>query len=271
MEIYKIYENVLSELRKGHRPRLQLSNQQYEHIINELSELKELKVNLCLACHLRNPSPVFQPVLLKLLEENNNQLNELIPFIVEACTRHFIEYQHQYGEPVPPRFFKALAVFLGRCPKTLLSYQTKKRKYSGVLDCLRKTPNRQLYRGLSVGLAMHIPWNSIQLTSFSYFKDKLDNYSYISPYVGKMLCGAAAGVTSITMVYPTDLIRRRMQIQGFDPSVPKYNTPTHAVKSIIKTEGFKGLYKGLWTNYPKTLATFSIQYLVLDTLNSHFK
>jgi hypothetical protein len=122
MEIYKIYENVLSELRKGHRPRLQLSNQQYEHIINELSELKELKVNLCLACHLRNPSPVFQPVLLKLLEENNNQLNELIPFIVEACTRHFIEYQHQYGEPVPPRFFKALAVFLGRCPKTLLSY-----------------------------------------------------------------------------------------------------------------------------------------------------
>tara|TARA_B100000902_G_scaffold74981_1_gene79868 strand:+ start:467 stop:1279 length:813 start_codon:yes stop_codon:yes gene_type:complete len=155
--------------------------------------------------------------------------------------------------------------------KTLLSYQTNKSKYSGVLDCLRKTPNKQLYRGLSVGLAMHIPWNSIQLTSFSYFKDKLDNHSYISPYMGKMLCGAAAGVTSITMVYPTDLIRRRMQIQGFDPSVPKYNTPIHAVKSIIKNEGFKGLYKGLWTNYPKTLATFSVQYLVLDTLNSYFK
>lgn len=154
--------------------------------------------------------------------------------------------------------------------KTLLSYQTNKGKYTGIGDVLRKTPIKHLYRGLPVGLAMHIPWNSIQLNSFSFYKDKLNTYN-IPPFISKMLCGAAAGVTSITMVYPTDLIRRRLQLQGFDPNVPKYNNAFHAVKTIIKTSGFKGLYKGLWTNYPKTLATFSIQYLVLDSLNSYFK
>ena len=40
--------------------------------------------------------------------------------------------------------------------KTLLSYQTNKGKYNGLLDCLSKTPTTHLYRGLSVGLAMHI-------------------------------------------------------------------------------------------------------------------
>ena len=156
--------------------------------------------------------------------------------------------------------------------RTLLSYQTNKSKYNGIIDVIKKTPIKQLYRGLPVGLAMHVPWNAIQLSSFSYINSKINNENnQLNPLMGRLFSGAAAGCISITCVYPTDLIRRRLQLQGFDPTVPKYTSAIDAVKRIIKSEGFKGLYKGLWTNYPKTLGTFSIQYLVVDTLNNYFK
>ena len=51
--------------------------------------------------------------------------------------------------------------------RTYLSLQTNKNKYKGILDILTRMPTKKLYRGLPVGLAMHTPWNSIQLTSYS--------------------------------------------------------------------------------------------------------
>lgn len=120
MEINEIYEEILKELKLGHRPRIVLNNQQIQMIIGELSSFENLKKNLCIICHLRTPSPIFQQSLMELIESDNKQIIELTPFIMEGCTRHFIEYQHQFGEPVPASFFKALAVFIKKCPKNLL-------------------------------------------------------------------------------------------------------------------------------------------------------
>ena len=122
MEINEIYEKILDELKKGHRPRVILSDQQNQEVIDDLSSFKNLKRNLCIICHLRIPSPSFQKNLINLIECNEKGVVELTPFIMEACIRHFIDYQHQFGEPVPPAFFKAMAQFIKRCPKNLLIY-----------------------------------------------------------------------------------------------------------------------------------------------------
>ena len=154
--------------------------------------------------------------------------------------------------------------------RTYLSLQTNKNKYKGILDILTRMPTKKLYRGLSVGLAMHTPWNSIQLTSYSYLS-KIINEKYTPNIYTKLFIGATAGAISITCVYPTDLIRRRLQLQGFDKNVPKYNNGIDCFKKIVRTEGIKGLYRGLLTNYPKTIGTFSVQYLMIDYLNNIFK
>ena len=122
MKINEIYEQILNELKIGHRPRIVLENEQIQEVIAELSSFSNLKRNLCIICHLRTPSPVFQQSLMQLIESDKKQVLELTPFIMEGCTRHFIEFQHQFGEPVPAAFFKALAAFIKKCPKSLLVY-----------------------------------------------------------------------------------------------------------------------------------------------------
>ena len=38
-----------------------------------------------------------------------------------------------------------------------------------------------------------------------------------------LFAGGFAGMSAVSYTYPTDLIRRRLQLQGFDKTVPKYN------------------------------------------------
>ena len=48
--------------------------------------------------------------------------------------------------------------------------------------------------------------------------------------------GGLAGLFSVSITYPTDLIRRRLQLQGFDKTVPKYNGILDACHKIFKYE-----------------------------------
>ena len=72
---------------------------------------------------------------------------------------------------------------------------------------------------------------------------------------------------ALTFSYPTDLIRRRLQLQKFDKTVPKYNGPIHCVKKIINTEGIPGLYRGLHANYIKSFVQWSIHFYLIDLFN----
>jgi len=82
----------------------------------------------------------------------------------------------------------------------------------------------------------------------------------------KLMSGGICGCFAVTIMYPTDLIRRRLQIQNFDPTVPKYNGIVDCIKKITTTEGIQGLYRGLIANYAKTFPTFAIQFYVLDKM-----
>ncbi|CAJ0883540.1 4091_t:CDS:1 [Entrophospora sp. SA101] len=70
-----------------------------------------------------------------------------------------------------------------------------------------------------------------------------------------MIIGAMSGIISKTGVFPLDLIRKRMQLQ-IPPSpkqkyffinyIPLYtNSIIVNIKTIIRNEGFCGLYRGL--------------------------
>ena len=64
----------------------------------------------------------------------------------------------------------------------------------------------------------------------------------------KLLCGALAGSISQTLTYPFDVLRRKMQVTGMNELGVKYNGAVDAMFSIVRTEGVKGLYRGLWPN-----------------------
>ena len=151
--------------------------------------------------------------------------------------------------------------------RTYLSLQTNKNKYNGIFDALRKIPTRQLYQGCKMSMYGFGGFSGIQYTSY-YYINRIIKDSYFD---SKLFAGAFAGTFSVSITYPTDLVRRRLQLQGFDKSVPVYNGIFDCFKKIFKSEGIKGLYRGLSTTYVKTGPSVAIQFWTIETLNKYFK
>ena len=58
------------------------------------------------------------------------------------------------------------------------------------------------------------------------------------------------------MTYPFDVLRRKMQVTGMNALGYKYNGALDAMRSIVRNEGVKGLYRGLWPNLRECSPTF---------------
>lgn len=81
--------------------------------------------------------------------------------------------------------------------------------------------------------------------------------------VTRLACGAAAGTVGQTVAYPLDVIRRRMQMVGWNHAasivagdgrskVPlEYTGMIDAFRKTVKYEGVRALYKGLVPNSVK--------------------
>jgi hypothetical protein len=144
--------------------------------------------------------------------------------------------------------------------RSYLSLQTNKNKYSGILDVLKKTPTKNLYKGFSMSL--------LGFGTFSgylfYFQDKIKNkYPELSP-----ISGGLASICALTISYPTDLLRRRLQLQSFDKTVPIYHNTSDMLKKIYKSERIRGFYRGLFPNYCKSFVQWSIHFYALQKLHS---
>uniref|UniRef100_A0A3Q3M0F3 Solute carrier family 25 member 11 n=1 Tax=Mastacembelus armatus TaxID=205130 RepID=A0A3Q3M0F3_9TELE len=66
-----------------------------------------------------------------------------------------------------------------------------------------------------------------------------------SPKAIKFLFGGLAGMGATVFVQPLDLVKNRMQLSGQGTKAREYRTSFHALFSILKNEGFQGIYTGL--------------------------
>ena len=81
-------------------------------------------------------------------------------------------------------------------------------------------------------------------------------------------CGAVAGVVGQTLAYPLDLVRRRMQVQGWSKQT-QYNYKggiLSTMRQIAQEEGVRGLYRGLIPNYYKVVPAVSISFLTYEMM-----
>ncbi|KAL1942666.1 hypothetical protein VTO73DRAFT_4906 [Trametes versicolor] len=130
---------------------------------------------------------------------------------------------------------------------------------------------RALYRGL-VPTAMGVaPYVGINFASYEALR------GYITPpgkssVHRKLLCGALAGSISQSLTYPFDVLRRKMQVTGMNALGYKYNGAWEALGTIVRTEGIRGLYRGLWPNLlkvaPSIATSFFTYELVKDALGA---
>ena len=73
--------------------------------------------------------------------------------------------------------------------------------------------------------------------------------------------------------YPLALVRTKLQSQaglGEKLSLPRDQTHTLGLfKHIVRTEGFRGLYRGIIPNFCKVAPAVSISYVVYERMRTH--
>ena len=148
--------------------------------------------------------------------------------------------------------------------RSRLSLQDNKNHYRNLNDVFRKTPIKDLYKGVRMSIIGFTPYTALNFMFYNEYK-KFFNNTY-----GSFLSGGLAGVSALSITYPTDLIRRRLQLQGFDPNVPVYNGIIDCFKKIVKSEGILGLYRGLGYSYLKSFPSVAVQFWCIDILKNNF-
>ncbi|KAH9057326.1 mitochondrial carrier domain-containing protein [Lactarius vividus] len=124
---------------------------------------------------------------------------------------------------------------------------------------------RALYRGL-VATAMGVaPYVGINFAAYEALRGVITPPGK-SSVTRKLTCGALAGSISQTLTYPFDVLRRKMQVVGMRSGALgyQYNGALDAARVIIKTEGIRGMYRGLWPNLLKVAPSIATSFFTYE-------
>jgi len=147
--------------------------------------------------------------------------------------------------------------------RSRLSLQTNKSHYNGIYDCLKKMSFVDYYRGLRTSLIGFTPYTALSFAFYHKFKEEITKCN-VTPNTVNFLSGGLSGMAAVTFTYPTDLIRRQLQLQGFDPNVPHYTGFIDCIQKIVKHQGIRGLYRGLLPCYITIFPKFALQFWAFE-------
>ncbi|MES1902509.1 MAG: hypothetical protein MHPSP_001351 [Paramarteilia canceri] len=131
-----------------------------------------------------------------------------------------------------------------------------KSNFHAAQDIFRADGIRGFYKGLVPAVLSQAPQSSLYFSLYSVLKSC---YNYTTKYSEldevnvqrTFICSFSAGWISKIIMFPCDLVKKRLQIQGFETGrkqlgkTYEYNGAIHCFKTIVKYEGVRGLYKGL--------------------------
>ncbi|XP_071130456.1 mitochondrial thiamine pyrophosphate carrier-like [Mytilus edulis] len=150
--------------------------------------------------------------------------------------------------------------------------------YSGIQTMIKEEGFLSFYKGLGAAVAQIGPQMGLQFGFFALFtrlwRGWFDNPGHKRSHAGVtevLVCGSSAGAIAKTIIYPLDVIKKRLEIQGFEKArkgfgaVRHYNGLWDCMITIMKEEGsVRGLYKGLSPGLIKGGLAAGANYLVYD-------
>lgn len=171
--------------------------------------------------------------------------------------------------------------------------ERKSRLTSKIVDTLapiiEKEGVRGLYSGLGVTLLVAVPNYALSFGVYGQVKEYLlKNHAmftnkktgHLTP-TGSLLSGSVSGIFCSCVLFPVDVIRKRMQVMGSTKSASSDNPGVqqrkgffdHA-KAILKNDGVRGFYRGLAPELlkvcPMVAITFCTYEMSKDLLDQMF-
>ncbi|XP_074279806.1 uncharacterized protein LOC141605072 isoform X2 [Silene latifolia] len=156
--------------------------------------------------------------------------------------------------------------------RTRLAAQTNVIYYNGIWHALRTICKEEgvlgLYKGLRPTLLSVGPNIAI---SFSVYETLRSQWQPERPHdstpLVSLACGSVSGIASSTVIFPIDLVRRRMQLEGAGGRARVYNSGIlGTLGHIIQSEGFRGLYRGILPEYYKVVPSVSIVFMTYEAM-----
>ncbi|CAG9831538.1 unnamed protein product [Diabrotica balteata] len=139
----------------------------------------------------------------------------------------------------------------------LVAQSEQKMIYKGIIhSCqviLKNEKPITLFRGLLPTLFQITPHAGVQFMTYKLFNDMyslLFNQNEVT-LSNSVVSGSLAGLCAKTAIYPLDLVKKRMQIQGFEEGreifgkVFKCKGMVDALGNVYRDEGAAGFFKGL--------------------------
>ncbi|KAM3139229.1 hypothetical protein pb186bvf_008639 [Paramecium bursaria] len=151
--------------------------------------------------------------------------------------------------------------------KTILAVQEgNTRGIFGTLVNLFATKGpSSLFKGLSATLIGISPYSSLKLTFFQNLT------GLMSPRFDKdlqnLIFGGLAGCLALSITYPTDVIRRRLQVQVIR-DMPRSGY-LYMMKLMYKEKGIQVFYQGLFATYAKVIPSTAIAFTINEKLKRH--
>ncbi|KAK0121427.1 mitochondrial thiamine pyrophosphate transporter [Cadophora gregata] len=121
---------------------------------------------------------------------------------------------------------------------------------ASIRDIARQEGLRGFFQGLGAGVGQIIPYMGMFFSAYETLRLPMLRLSL--PYgSGDATAGILASVLAKTAVFPLDLIRKRLQVQGptrsryVHKNIPEYKGVFRTLGEIVRKEGRRGLYRGL--------------------------
>lgn len=178
----------------------------------------------------------------------------------------------------PMEFAKTRMQLQGQAnPKVILPFWQKNRiQYKNPLDCLLKTFRSEglfgVYRGLGCTILRDSPAFGVYFAGYEYLTEKVTDSKGNVNTLNLLLVGGLAGVISWVVIYPLDVIKSRLQVDGMEGDAKKYKGLWDCMRKSYKTEGLSVFARGLNSTiiraFPTNAATFAVVTWVFTIFNS---
>ncbi|XP_050234556.1 mitochondrial carnitine/acylcarnitine carrier-like protein [Mercurialis annua] len=146
-------------------------------------------------------------------------------------------------------------------------------KYAGPMDVASHVLKseggaRGLFKGMVPTLAREVPGNAALFGMYELLKQSLAGGQDTSQ-LGRgslMLAGGLAGASFWALVYPTDVVKSVLQVDDYRN--PKFSGSINAFRTILASEGVKGLYKGFGPAMARSVPANAACFLVYEVTRS---
>ena len=149
--------------------------------------------------------------------------------------------------------------------RTVATQDQKMEKNSTILKATRNIFKqkgiRGFYSGYNASILTSPLYVGLQLSFYQQMKNH--NQDKLDPITNSFLAGSFAGVSSQFLMYPSDTIKKHLQINN---SGNKYKGLMDCVSQLYKRGGIFIFYKGLRLNMIKAIPEIAIKFTAYDQI-----